>query len=128
MLLHKKNIGHPAKAPNLKITKLGFHPLYETCVPREGDSLSRRLLRGADGAGAAAARLRRRRAARRRGQVVQGAEAEPHGVSSERRGINPESRRELAKYCGCIFLKVEMKINKRACNILPGRVEMERSK
>ena len=34
VLLHKTSLGHPAKAQNLKIIKRGFHPLYETCVPK----------------------------------------------------------------------------------------------
>ena len=42
VLLHKKSLGHPAKAQNLKSIKLGFHPQTKPTCPR-GGSLNCRL-------------------------------------------------------------------------------------
>ena len=39
VLLHKKSLGHPAKAKNLRLRKLGFHPHTKPTCPR-GGSLS----------------------------------------------------------------------------------------
>ena len=35
-ILRKKSLGHPAKAQNLKILKLGFHPHTKPTCPRGG--------------------------------------------------------------------------------------------
>ena len=44
VLLHKKRLSHPAKAQNLNIIKLGFHPHTKPTCPKRGFSESPTLV------------------------------------------------------------------------------------